>query len=91
VIIADVLTADTLQLYRQHLPRCLIVRLYVTPAEARCRAGTRHVYLTDAEFDDLHDQDRSYPPPADHHLDVTALTIEDQATALVAIWSWNRL
>ncbi len=91
VIIADVLTPDTLQLYRQQLPVCLIVRLYVTPAEARCRAGTRHVYLTDAEFDDLHDQDRRYPPPADRHLDVTALTIVDQTTAVIAIWAWNRL
>ena len=90
VIIADVLTPGTLQLYRQQLPRCLIVRLHVSPVEARRRAGTRHVYLTDAEFNDLHNQDRGNPPPADHHLDVTALTIEDQTAAVAAIWARNR-
>src|SRR5258707_4608822 len=90
VIIADVLTPDTLHLYRQQLPRCLIVRLHVTPVEARRRAGTRHVYLTDAEFDDLHNEDRGNPPSADHHLDVTALTIEDQTAAVAEIWARNR-
>jgi hypothetical protein len=40
VIVTDVLTPETLQLYRRHLPRCLIVRLHVLPPEARHRAGT---------------------------------------------------
>lgn len=87
VIVTDVLTPETLHLYRQHLPGCLIVRLHVAPAEARRRAGTRRVYLTDAEFEDLHNQDRDSPPPADHHLDVTNLTIEGQAAAVAAIWT----
>lgn len=66
-----VLTPEMLQLYGRHLPGCLIVRLHVLPPEARHRAGTRHVYLTDTEFEDLHKQYRCNPPPADHHLDVT--------------------
>jgi hypothetical protein len=40
VIVTDVLTPETLQLYRRHLPGCLIVRLHVLPPEARHRAGT---------------------------------------------------
>jgi predicted kinase len=90
VIIADVLTPETLQLYRQQLPRCLIVRLHVAPTEAHRRAGTRQVYLTAAEFDGLHAQDRDNPPPADHHLDVTGLTIEGQAAAVAALWPPSR-
>ena len=62
-----VLTPETLQLYGRHLPGCLIVRLHALPSEARHRAGTRRVYLTDDEFEDLHKQDRCNPPPADHH------------------------
>lgn len=87
VIVTDVLTPETLRLYRQHLPGCLIVRLHVAPPEARHRAGMRRVYLTDDEFQDLHKQDRDNPPPADHHLDVTALTIEGQAAAVATIWT----
>src|SRR5260370_42111076 len=48
VIVTDVLTPETLQLYRQQLPRCLIVRLHVAAPEARRRAGTRRGYLTGA-------------------------------------------
>jgi hypothetical protein len=48
---------------------------------------TRRVYLTDAEFEDPHRQDRCNPPPADHHLDVTTLTIESQAAAVAVIWT----
>ena len=87
VIVTDVLTPETLQQYRRYLPGCLIVRLHVALAEARRRAGTRRVYLTDDEFEDLHKHDRCNPPPADHQLDVTALTIEGQAAAVAAIWA----
>src|SRR5260370_20849737 len=72
MIVTDVLTPETLQLYRQQLPRCLIVRLHVAAPEARRRAGTRRVYLTDAEFADPHTQDRDHPPPLDHPPHLTA-------------------
>jgi hypothetical protein len=61
-IITEALTLDTVRLYRQHLPRCLIVRLYVSSSEARRRGGTRPVYLTDTEFRHLHNQDRDHAP-----------------------------
>lgn len=86
VILADVLTPVTLELYRQRLSGCLIVRLHVSDQEARRRAATRTVHLTDAEFTHLHDQDRDDPPPADHDLDVTNLTIEEQAAVVTALW-----
>ena len=90
VVLSDVLTQVTAELYRARLPGCLVVRLYVTWEEARRRAGTRPAYLTDAEFDTLHAQDRESPPAADHHLDVTAFTVDDQATAVLTTWSAGR-
>ena len=86
VILADVLTPVTLELYRQRLSGCLIVRLHVSDHEARRRAATRTVYLTDAEFTQLYDQDRDDPPPADHDLDVTDLSIEEQTAVVTALW-----
>jgi predicted kinase len=86
VILADILTPVTLVLYRQRLSGCLIVRLHVSDQEARRRAATRTVYVTDAEFTHLHDQDRDDSPPADHDLDVTDLTIEEQAVVVTALW-----
>jgi hypothetical protein len=86
VILADVLTPVMLELYRQRLCGCLIVRLHVSDQEALRCAATRTVSLTDAEFTHLHDQDRDDPPLADHDLDVTDLTIEEQAAVVVALW-----
>jgi predicted kinase len=87
VVIADVLTQHTAQLYRRHLPGCVIVRLHTSPVEVRHRAGTRTVYLTDDEFEGLHAQDRQQPPAADHHLDVTPLDITSQVEAVQRLWT----
>lgn len=62
------------------------MRSHVTPAEAHRRAQTRPVYLTDAEFDMLHQHDRREPPAADHHLDVTDLDLDQQMAAVKALW-----
>ncbi len=86
VVLADVLTPNTTRLYRDLLPSCLIIRLQVTAAEAERRASMRPVYLTDNEFKHLDAQDRDDPPPADHHLEVTAMTLEQQVTAVSAFW-----
>ena len=47
VVIADVVTPATAARYRSELPDCLLVRLVVTLEEARRRAATRLVYLSD--------------------------------------------
>lgn len=86
VILADVLTPVTLELYRQRFLGCLIVRLDVSDQEARRRAATRTVYLTDAKFTQPYDQDRDDPPPADYDLDITDLTIEQQVAAVTVLW-----
>ena len=91
VVIADVLTPRTEQLYRRHLAGCLIVRLHTSPDELRRRAGTRTVYLTDDEFEALHSQDRQQPPAADHHLDVTSLDIASQVEAVQRLWTQPRV
>jgi predicted kinase len=86
VLIADVVTPHTITLYRDQLPGCLVIRLVVTPGEARRRAATREVHLTDAEFADLHARDRDAPPSADHHLDVTTMSVDQQAATISAVW-----
>jgi hypothetical protein len=87
VVVADVVTPDTARVYRRELPNCLIVHLVVLRAEAVRRARTRRVWLTDEEFEALHQADQDVPPPADHRLDVRALRLEDQAAAVQSLWS----
>lgn len=90
VVIADVLTPGTALLYRAQLPECLIVRLQVTLTEAHRRAETRIVHLTDEEFVDLHTQDHADPPSADHHLEVTPMSVDEQAAAVAVLWLPDR-
>ena len=85
-VMADVITPDTMPLYRRWLPNAVVVRLQVTIAEARRRAMSRTQYLTGEEFESLHLEDVRHPPPADHHLDVTGYDINEQVTAIAALW-----
>lgn len=87
VAVADVVTPATAEVYRRELPGCLLVHLTVTPAEARRRAATRPVWLTDEEFDDLHRADAADPPAADHLLDVTGWSPAEQRAAVDALWA----
>ena len=86
MIIADVLTPETARQYRRDLPDCLIVHLTVTISEARRRAATRPVWLTDDEFEVLHDADRNHPPVADTQLGVEGLDEIAQAAAVESQW-----
>ena len=84
VSIADVLTPDTARQYRRDLPDCLIVHLAVAMNEARRRAATRTVWLTDDEFEALHDGDHTNPPDVDRQLRVDDLDEIAQAAAVEA-------
>jgi hypothetical protein len=88
VIIADVLTPATAKLYRQELPGCLIVHLVVSRTEAVRRAATRSVWLTEDEFNALHDADVSHPPGSDIRLQVDRLDVVGQADAVDARWAY---
>jgi hypothetical protein len=55
VVIADVLTPETCDLYRRELPGCLIVHMTVGLPEAMRRAAYRKVWPTDHEFRMLHE------------------------------------
>ncbi|MEH0845971.1 hypothetical protein V6U81_26690 [Micromonospora sp. CPCC 205711] len=66
------------------------MRLHVSREEAWRRAGTRRVFLTDAEFEARHLQDRRQPPAADHHLEVTSLDVEVQVEAVRRLWQPTR-
>ncbi len=87
VIASDVLSDETLQLYRRLLPGCQIVRLYVSPDEAYRRARTRPIHLTEEEFSMLHAEDADRAVAADQHLEVTAMTPQEQLAAVLAVWS----
>lgn len=87
VVLADVLTPTTTEVYRRELPGALLVHLVLPLAEARRRAATRRVWLTDAEFDGLHRTDAADPPPVDHRLDVAGLSPEQQQAAVEDLWA----
>ncbi len=89
VVIADVVPADALVAYRSELPDCLVVQLALPVEEARARAETRPTYLTDAEFELLHDLLAS-PPEVDVVLDVSGFTIDRQLDAIRGVWSVSR-
>ena len=87
VVVADVLTRETLPLYRELLPGCVVVRLTVPLEEARRRAATRQVWLTDEEFGALHRADAAAHLAADHTLDVRDLTPQQQSAVVDQLWA----
>ncbi|WP_134130362.1 hypothetical protein [Kribbella pratensis] len=86
VVVADVLTPETCDLYRQELPGCLIVHMTVSFPEALRRAASRKVWLTDDEFRMLHEADAANPPAADHRLQVDGLDVQSQTKKLERLW-----
>ena len=58
VVVADVLTPDTVTLYRNHLPGCVVVRLTVSLTEALRRASSRRVWPAQEAG-----RGRARPPP----------------------------
>jgi predicted kinase len=86
-VIADVLTPRTAKIYRRELRHCLIAHLRISLDQARERAATRPVYITNDEFEWVHHQDLHDPPAADLILQVDSLSISEQVAALSAAWS----
>jgi hypothetical protein len=85
VVAADLPSADSLVMYRDDLPECLVVHLAISFDGALRRAATRPVYLTDEEFELLHRMTET-PPAVDVVLDVDGLTIEQQTRAIADVW-----
>jgi hypothetical protein len=86
VVVADVLTPETCDLYRRELPGCLIVHLTLGLPEALRRAASRKVWLTDDEFRMLHEADAADPPYADHRIEVGTLDLPNQIAAVARLW-----
>lgn len=86
VVVADVVTPSTVEVYRVELSDCLIVALSVTFDEARGRAATRHTWLTDDEFALLHHRDTNDPPAVDHRLDVGSMAFDQQVDVIDGLW-----
>jgi len=86
VVIADVLTLSTAELYRARLPSVMIVHLRISLAGARRRATQRPVYLKDDEFEQLH---REQPAGAELYgqvVDVDGLDLAAQVGEVRRIW-----
>lgn len=86
VVVTDVLTPTTAEIYRSELPGALVVRLRVDFSEAVRRAGTRTVYLTDEEFAWVHRRDHDDPPDSEALLDVNGWGVGQQVAALERLW-----
>ena len=86
VIITDVVTSATLAVYRDLLPDVVVVHLLVSLTEARRRARTRPVYLTNEEFQALH-QGQPGLVSDDHRLDVTQWDQTEQLRRVRTIWT----
>ena len=87
VVVADLVDAWTLPIYRRRLPHLLVVRLQIDIGEAQRRATFRPVHLTAREFADLHHQEATSTLVVDHVLDVSTMTLEEQTTAVLDLWS----
>jgi len=85
VIATDVLLGDAGAVYASSHPRPLVVRLTVSQDEARRRAATRPVHLTDEEFHHLHLMERG-ADFADAGVDTTRLSLPQLATILAELW-----
>ncbi|MBP2353953.1 hypothetical protein JOF29_005063 [Kribbella aluminosa] len=90
IVVADVLTPETSELYRRELPGCLIVHLMVGLPEARRRAASREVWLTDDEFRMLHEADATNPPYADQRIQVDTLDLRNQLAVVASLWNEGR-
>ena len=90
VVVADVLTPETCDLYRRELPECLIVHMTVGLPEAMRRAASRKVWLTDHEFRMLHEADAANPPHADHRIQVDTLDLQSQTEKVARLWEARR-
>ncbi len=83
--VADYVTPRSLSVYRAELPDCFVVHLRISLQGARARAATRRIYLTDEEFDQLHEM-IALPPEVDLVLDVDGLAQHEQLGALRTLW-----
>jgi len=83
--VADYVTPRSLSVYRAELPDCLVVHLRISLQGARERAATRRVFLTDDEFDLLHEM-IAVTPEVDLVLDVEHLAQHEQLAALRTAW-----
>jgi hypothetical protein len=90
VVVADVLTPETCDLYKRELPGCLIVHMTVGLPEAIRRAASRKIWLTDDEFRMLHEADATNPPDADHRIQVDTLDLQSQTEKVARLWGAPR-
>jgi predicted kinase len=87
VVLADVVNAATISIYRRRLPGLVIVKLRLPLAAARHRAASRPVHLTDQEFEDLYAAGEATDLAIDALVDVEQLAPDEQAGAVMRVWT----
>lgn len=86
VTVSDVVSPTTLTDYRDLVPGVVVIRLLVSLEEARRRARTRKVYLTDDEFEMIH-REQATSLAANHQLDVTQFSQQEQLRVVHQLWT----
>ena len=86
VVLCDVVTTAAAAIYRERLPGLTIIRLRLPLDEARRRAQSRPVHLSEQEFDNLYDADAASTFAVDHEVDVAGLDRAEQARAIGRLW-----
>jgi hypothetical protein len=89
-VLADMVTADTVGLYRRLPGGVVIVALRLSLAEALRRAGMRVQHITEAEFRSLYEGESATVELADAVIDVEALDVAGQVRAIEGVWSRQR-
>jgi energy-coupling factor transporter ATP-binding protein EcfA2 len=85
VVVADVVTPATAQIYRSRQSDLLVVGLRISFAEAARRATLRPFHLSGEEFRMLH-QEQAHLDLADHVIDVDDLDLVAQVAAVRRLW-----
>src|SRR5699024_5443973 len=87
VVLADVLTPETIEVYRADVDGLMIVGLRITAAEARRRAAGRPLHLTPAEFERLHAEEGRYSLGYDQIVDVDHCDLSSQLELVRRLWT----
>jgi hypothetical protein len=86
-VVGDMVTPETVHLYRQLKDGAVIVALRLSLEEASRRASTRVQHLTDEEFRRLYERETTADGLADVVLDVDAMDIPGQTRLIEQVWS----
>jgi len=87
VVLADVLTPETIVTYRKRLTDLMIIGFRISWPEAERRAAQRPRHLTPAELERLHRDEHRYNLSYDHVIDVDHCDATAQTEQVRRLWT----